>query len=107
MKSYDLIERGYVLIPELGLGKQWEKVLEEVEEVKREIGVNKDDIYFKKDGTLHNLIMELLDIKLATDNMLNLIEKEYGKYPVNTSCECFDEKIEFYKNVKYNKELIK
>ncbi|MEG0151639.1 MAG: hypothetical protein RR744_00470 [Cellulosilyticaceae bacterium] len=102
MNSYRDIERGYVLVPDIKLGNQWAKVLEEIEEVKEEIGVEESgEMYFKRGGTLQNLVRELLDIKLATDNFINKLEDFYGKETIKMACGSWDEKIEYYKEVKY------
>lgn len=102
MNSYSAIEKGYVLVPDIKLGNQWKKVLEEVEEVNCEIGVTDDgDMYFRGGGTLQNLINELLDIKLATDNFINRLEDSYGKVPVKMACNDWNNKMVYYKEVKY------
>ncbi|MGL5715382.1 MAG: hypothetical protein ACRCX2_20355 [Paraclostridium sp.] len=106
MDSYNSINKDNRFQLDIPMGLQWKKVLEEVEEVNCEIGVlESGKLYFRAGGNLDNLINELLDIKLATDNLINRLEDEYGRPKVKEACLDWDKKLKYYREVKYKEEV--
>jgi hypothetical protein len=101
INSYKELERGYMFEPNSGLADQHRKIVEEFDEVSDEVLIipEKNCLFFK--STLKNYIHEMQDLMLACNNQILRMEKEYGKQFIRDAMKDWDDKMEYYKTVKY------
>lgn len=99
MKTYNKLDRTHFFEPHIGIDGQQLKINEEHEEELGEYKVlDKSNIY--------EYINELLDLILATNNQLIMLEGVYGKEVVSHGCDLWDNKMIEYTNVKYKREMM-
>lgn len=104
MNTYERLEREYLFVPDATIAEQHKKILEEMFEVIQEAIVVDGNESFVLKNTLEEYIFELLDVSMAINNQMLIIEEFIGENEMKTILEKFDRKMDYYRDVKYKRE---
>ncbi len=104
MNTYERLERDYLFVPDATIAEQHKKILEEMFEVMQEAVIVDGSESFVLKNTLEEYIFELLDVSMAINNQMLIIEEFIGENEMKTILEKFDRKMDYYRDVKYKRE---
>lgn len=106
MNTYDRIIRDYHFVPDATVAQQHKKILEEMFEVMQEAVIVDGTESFVLKNTLEEYLFELLDVSMAINNQLLVVEGFVGEKEMKEMLHRFDKKMKYYKKVKYNKSEV-